>query len=131
MKMFRVVVNGNEYKVGIEELVGEQITLPSPAKGITSIPAPAPAKLAAQPVPANTVEMSKGDNRITAPMPGTILRVAVNAGDKASKGQTLLVLEAMKMENEILAPSDCLIKEVAVSQGVSVNVGDTLVVMSS
>ena len=130
MKMFRVVVNGNEYKVGIEELVEEKACNPSPATK-ASPASPAPAKPAAQPVPAQIIESNPSNGRITAPMPGTILRVAVNAGEKAIKGQTLLVLEAMKMENEILAPSDCLIKEVAVSQGVSVNVGDTLVVMSS
>ena len=130
MKMFRVVVNGNEYKVGIEELVEEKASNPSPTKATTA-PSPTPAKPAAQPVSAPKNESNPSNGRITAPMPGTILRVAINAGEKAIKGQTLLVLEAMKMENEILAPSDCLITEVAVSQGVSVNVGDTLVVMSS
>lgn len=130
MKMFRVVVNGNEYRVGIEELNENQASHPAAvqAKPVSS---PAPPKAAAQPIPTKNIELNQSNGRITAPMPGTILRVAVNAGEKAIKGQTLLVLEAMKMENEILAPSDCLIKEVAVSQGVSVNVGDTLVVMSS
>ena len=130
MKMFRVVVNGNEYKVGIEELGEEKVSNPSPAKAAPA-PSPAPAKAAAQPASAKNIESGPSNGRITAPMPGTILRVAINAGEKANKGQTLLVLEAMKMENEILAPSDCLITEVAVSQGVSVNVGDTLVVMAS
>ena len=130
MKMFRVVVNGNEYKVGIEELVEQKASNPSPAKAAPA-PSPVPAKPAAQPVPARNTESRQSNGRITAPMPGTILRIAVNAGEKAIKGQTLLVLEAMKMENEILAPSDCLITEVAGSQGVSVNAGDTLVVMSS
>ncbi|EKD40510.1 MAG: biotin/lipoyl attachment protein [uncultured bacterium] len=128
MKMFRVVVNGNEYKVGIEEINEQGAN--NPVKTYAA-PSPRPA----QPKPAPKLEQAKGSettsDRITAPMPGTILRVAVNAGDRAIKGQTLMVLEAMKMENEILAPADCMIREVAVTQGVSVNVGDTLVVMSS
>ena len=130
MKMFRVLVNGNEYKVGIEELAEERT--PRPAE-VHSAPAPRPSqpKPAPKQEPAKSGDAVKADGRIVAPMPGTILRVAVKAGDKATKGQTLLVFEAMKMENEILAPSDCVIQEVSVTKGVSVNVGDTLVVLSS
>ena len=128
MKMFRVVVNGNEYKVGIEELTEQGAN--NPAKAYAA-PSSRPAQPKSAPKPEQTKGSESTNDRIAAPMPGTILRVAVNAGDKAIKGQTLMVLEAMKMENEILAPTDCMIREVAVTQGVSVNVGDTLVVMSS
>jgi biotin carboxyl carrier protein len=55
----------------------------------------------------------------------------VNTGDNVTKGQTLLVLEAMKMENEIMAPADGVVQEVNVTQGVSVNAGDILIVLSS
>ena len=68
---------------------------------------------------------------IAAPMPGTVLQVAVSVGDNVTKGQTLLVLEAMKMENEIMAPADGVVQEVNVTQGVSVNAGDILIVLSS
>ncbi len=130
MKMFRVVVNGNEYKVGVEEIAEEKSTTRA---AVSPPPSPKPVQPmpAARPEPAKTVEAGPINGKIVAPMPGTILRVAVNAGEKAIKGQTLMVLEAMKMENEILAPSDCTISEVAVSQGVSVNVGDTLIVMAT
>ncbi|KJR96534.1 MAG: hypothetical protein VR65_27700 [Desulfobulbaceae bacterium BRH_c16a] len=130
MKMFRVVVNGSEYKVGIEELAEEKTGNPGKAHATPS-PRPAQPKASPKPEPAKSVEASTANGRIIAPMPGTILRVAVAAGDKAAKGQTLLVLEAMKMENEILAPADCVIEEVKVAKGVSVNVGDTLIVLSS
>ena len=130
MKMFRVVVNGNEYKVGIEELAEERTTNPA-AKYAASSPRPTQPQAAPKPESTKIAEASAGSGRIVAPMPGTILRVDVNAGEKAIKGQTLLVLEAMKMENEILAPDDCIIQEVKVTKGVSVNVGDTLVVLSS
>lgn len=130
MKMFRVVVNGHEYKVGIEEIAEEKKTGQAVAR---PAPSPQPSQVAPppRPEPAKAGDTGPLNGKIIAPMPGTILRVAVNAGEKAIKGQTLMVLEAMKMENEILAPSDCTIKEVAVSQGVSVNVGDTLAVMST
>jgi biotin carboxyl carrier protein len=130
MKMFRVVVNGNEYKVGIEELAEERTTGPAAARPVEA-PRPTPRKAALKPEPAKAAEAGTANGRIIAPMPGTILRVTVNTGDTVTKGQTLLVLEAMKMENEIQAPADCVIQEVMVTQGVSVNVGDTLIVLSS
>ena len=65
---------------------------------------------------------------ITAPMPGTILKVNVNAGDAVKKGQVLLILEAMKMENEIVAPADGKIASVNVAKGTSVNAGDVYMV---
>jgi len=63
-------------------------------------------------------------------MPGTILDVKVSAGEEVTRGQALLILEAMKMENEIMAPRDGVIDEIRVAVGVSVNSGDLLIVMS-
>ena len=60
-------------------------------------------------------------------MPGTILKVLVSAGQSVSKGDTLLILEAMKMENEITAPSDGTVSAVCVAAGDAVEVGKTLV----
>ena len=62
-------------------------------------------------------------------MPGTILSIAVKAGDSVKAGQVLLILEAMKMENEIVAPRDGTVSRVAVNKGASVNTGDLLVVL--
>ncbi len=66
---------------------------------------------------------------MTAPMPGKVLRVAVNVGAAVNAGDLLLVLEAMKMENEIQAPSAGTVKEIKVSDGSPVNTGDVLVVI--
>ena len=130
MKKFRVVVNGSEYNVEIEEL-SEGTGPPRPAA-----PAPKPAATTpkpATPAPAKAAAAPKDTaaaGAIVAPMPGTVLSVAVEVGVKVTKGQTLLVLEAMKMENEIQAPADGTVQELNVSQGLSVNAGDTLVVLS-
>lgn len=50
-------------------------------------------------------------------MPGKVVKILVTQGQKVSKGETVLVLEAMKMENEIKAPMDGVIKQVHVSEG--------------
>jgi len=135
MKMFRVVVNGSEYKVGIEELAEEnppQPTLLSPAPPAVSVnqqPRQAAAKRPGKLEPPVQETHTDGET-ITAPMPGTIIKVTVDSGTSVSMGQTLLILEAMKMENEIKAPMAGTIKEIKTSQGTSVNAGDILIVLA-
>ncbi len=132
MKMFRVVVNGSEYKVGIEELAEEIASQPNQQKTVVppknTTPKPAASVQPAH-APAKMEAVTSGGT-IVAPMPGTVLQVAVNVGDNVTKGQTLLILEAMKMENEIMAPADGVVQEINTTKGVSVNAGDILVVLS-
>ncbi len=70
-----------------------------------------------------------GEQRVTAPMPGRVLRVLVKPGDKVEHRQGLLVVEAMKMENELTAPKAGTVTEVAVTEGSSVEAGRLLVVI--
>jgi len=70
-----------------------------------------------------------GPSRVTAPMPGKIVRVLVNAGDIVRARQPLVVVEAMKMENELRAGRDGTIAEVHVQEGASVDAGALLVVI--
>ncbi|HLF69855.1 MAG TPA: biotin/lipoyl-containing protein, partial [Actinomycetota bacterium] len=62
-----------------------------------------------------------------APMPGQILSVRVAAGDRVTKGQALVVMEAMKMEHTIRAPIDGVVAAVLCSEGEQVKRGKTLV----
>jgi acetyl/propionyl-CoA carboxylase alpha subunit len=57
------------------------------------------------------------EDRMTAPMPGSIVSVAVNAGDAVTKGQALLVMESMKMETTLTAPRDGVVAEIAYAPG--------------
>lgn len=68
---------------------------------------------------------------LLAPMPGTVLRVAVAAGEAVTEGQPLLWLEAMKMEHRIAAPSDGLVTELPVVPGQQVDVGAVLAVVGA
>ena len=134
MKMFRVVVNGSEYKVAIEELMEENT--PQPIQERAAVPTrqtqpqPLPNQQPRVYPPEAKADSTSSAGTIIAPIPGTVLQVAVGVGDKVIKGQTLLVLEAMKMENEIMAPADGVVKELNVTKGISVNTGDILVVLS-
>ncbi|GAB2967637.1 ATP-grasp domain-containing protein [Amycolatopsis acidiphila] len=67
---------------------------------------------------------------LVAPMPGTVLRVAVAAGDTVAAGDPLLWLEAMKMEHRISAPADGVVAELPVAVGRQVEVGAVLAVVS-
>ena len=60
-------------------------------------------------------------------MPGPIVSVKVNVGDKVEAGTLVAVLEAMKMENEIFAGVDGTVAGISVSAGDSVNSGDVIV----
>jgi propionyl-CoA carboxylase alpha chain len=66
---------------------------------------------------------------LLAPMPGTVVRVAVEQGDHVTAGQPLLWLEAMKMQHQINAPADGFVAELGVGTGDQVEVGRVLAVV--
>ena len=75
--------------------------------------------------------MDEGEAVITAPMPGLVSEVKVALNDKVTKGQPLVILEAMKMFNEITAKTDGIVAELPVVQGDTVSIGQKLVVIES
>ena len=113
MKAYRVNVNGNTYEITLEVIDKADIKTAAPA--------------AAQAAPAAPV--AQGAQTVSAPMPGTILKVNVSNGQAVKKGDVLMILEAMKMENEIMAPCDATVSSVNVSNGASVETGATLCVI--
>lgn len=115
MKNYKVIVNGTAYEVAVEEISAADVKT-SPVAAPTAAPAPAAAPVAA---PA-------GGEKVTAPMPGTILDVKVTEGQAVKAGDILVILEAMKMENEILAPCDGTVAGLAVTKGASVESGATI-----
>jgi glutaconyl-CoA/methylmalonyl-CoA decarboxylase subunit gamma len=113
MKKYVIKLNDKVYEVEMEEVTA------ATSAAITEAAKSAPKAAPAAPV--------SGGQKVEAPMPGTILSIAVKAGDAVKKGQVLAVLEAMKMENEIVSPYDGKVVSVGVSKGDSVNPGDLLV----
>jgi biotin carboxyl carrier protein len=70
-----------------------------------------------------------GPQRVTAPMPGKIVKVLVKAGDEVASRQGLVVIEAMKMENELRATRAGHVKDVHVAEGDLVDTGRLLAVI--
>lgn len=106
-----VTVNGTVFQVEIEkqETVKKTVVAPRPAAHAAA----APAKAAAPAAPAGTTVMKS-------PLPGSIVKVLVQAGQEVKKGDTLLTMESMKMENIIAAEVNGKVKAVLVQPGQNV-----------
>lgn len=77
----------------------------------------------------DTAAGAHGEQAVTAPMPGRVIRILVEPGDAVAVRQGVVVVEAMKMENELRSPKDGRVKEVSVAAGTSVEAGRVLVVI--
>lgn len=129
-----VTVNGKKFEVEVEKVGGAGKSLSrQPAERREAVVKSEPVvetKAAAAPVevaPATT--SATGGTTITSPMPGSILDVKVNVGDKVKFGQTLAILEAMKMENDIPATVDGEVVEIRVKKGDVVETDSVLIVL--
>jgi acetyl-CoA/propionyl-CoA carboxylase biotin carboxyl carrier protein len=92
-------------------------------------PAPAHAALEVEAAARSARSAGAGDGRVTAPMPGTVIEVRVEAGERVESHQPLVVLEAMKMEQVVTAPYDGGVRTVDVGVGDRVASGAVLVVL--
>jgi biotin carboxyl carrier protein len=70
-----------------------------------------------------------GVKKLTAPMPGKVVRVLVEQGEQVEAGAGILVVEAMKMQNEVKSPKKGTVQKLLVSQGAAVNAGDVLAIV--
>jgi biotin carboxyl carrier protein len=70
-----------------------------------------------------------GPKKLTAPMPGKVVRVLLHQGDEVEAGTGVLVVEAMKMQNEVKSPKKGTIQKILVSEGAAVNSGDVLAIV--
>jgi biotin carboxyl carrier protein len=72
---------------------------------------------------------SEGPKKITAPMPGKVVRIISPEGTAVEAGQGVIVIEAMKMQNELKSPKKGVVKKIMAAEGATVNAGDALAVV--
>ncbi|MBM7559490.1 DUF2118 domain-containing protein [Marinitoga litoralis] len=142
IRKFNVKVNGKSYEVEVEELNSNESTQPvapvhkpvqqpvqqhvqQPVQKVEQVPA----KKVETPKPAET-HVSSGNNVVKAPLPGVVVDITVSEGARVSKGQKLLVIEAMKMENEILSDYDGVVEKILVKKGDNVDGDQDLIIIS-
>lgn len=146
MKQYKYKVNGAQYDVTIDSIVGNiakvevngipfevemqgsslvEEDLPTQVADETAAPAVAAAPAAVEAAPAAGAPGAGAP--VKAPLPGVVANILVSVGQAVKKGETVLVLEAMKMENNITAEADGKITGICVAAGDSVMEGTTLV----
>src|SRR5262249_55216794 len=91
-----------------------------------NVPAPA-AEAPPLDEPEQAHAAGEGGDQVVAPMPGTVIRVLVSAGQEVEARETLVVVEAMKMEMPLPAPRAGTVRSVHVAEGDTVGRGETLV----
>ncbi len=130
---YKVTLKGKTYEVEVNQ--GEAMILdeyeayaPAPAAAPASAAAAPAAALAAAPA-APAAPAAVAGEQVVSPMPGTIVKVNVKAGQAVKNGEVLAVLEAMKMENEIMAPHDATVVQVLANVGTKVDTGTPLIVL--
>ena len=122
MKSYTITVNGNVYDVTVEENgAATPAAAAAPRKA-----APAPKAPAAAPKAAGAA----GGIKVEAGAAGKVFKVEASVGQKVSKGDTVIILEAMKMENDIVAPQDGTIATVNAAAGDSVEAGAVLATLN-
>ena len=105
MKSYTITVNGTAYEVTVEET------------GSVSAPTAAPAA-------------GTGAVKVTASVPGKVLKIVASAGQAVKAGDSIIILESMKMEIPVVAPQDGTVASIDTSEGASVENGDTLATMN-
>lgn len=128
MKSYTITVNGNVYDVTVEENGAE------PRKAVPAPKAPAAPRKAAPapkaPAAAPKVAGAAGGIKVEAGAAGKVFKVEASVGQKVSRGDTVIILEAMKMEIPVVAPEDGTVASIDVAVGDAVEAGAVMATLN-
>ncbi len=143
MKQYKYTINGAQFDVTIDSIVGSKakvevngIPFEVEMQGSSLVEEALPTVTTAPAATENTTAAPAAKSGpgagtpVKAPLPGVVTKILVNEGQAVKKGDTVLVLEAMKMENNITAEADGTVSGICVSAGDSVMEGTTLITIA-
>ena len=122
MKSYTITVNGNVYDVTVEENVGGAVA-PAPRKAAAPV---APKAAPAAPKTAGAA----GGIKVEAGAAGKVFKIEASVGQKVSKGDAVVIIEAMKMEIPVVAPEDGTVASIDVAVGDAVEAGAVLATLN-
>ena len=117
MKNYTITVNGNVYDVTVEEN----------GNGAAAAPVAAPK---AAPKAASKAAAGAGSIKVEAGAAGKVFKIEASVGQKVSRGDAVLIVEAMKMEIPVVAPEDGTVASIDVAVGDAVEAGQTLATLN-
>jgi len=131
VRTFNVFIDNEHFSVEVDPVGGTpMVSVVSPtvqqAVAPSAAPASAPVAARAPKSPAPACSVDGHGLRVLAPMPGMIVKYLKSEGDKVTKGDAVVVLEAMKMENALVAPCDGVMKSIKFESGDTVAKGALL-----
>jgi len=122
MKNYTITVNGNVYDVTVEENGSVSTPVAAPKR----VAAPVAAPVASAPA----ASAGNGNIKVEAGAAGKVFKIEKKVGDKVSKGDAILVVEAMKMEIPVVAPEDGTIASIDVAVGDTIEAGAVLATLN-
>jgi oxaloacetate decarboxylase alpha subunit/pyruvate carboxylase subunit B len=132
VRTFNVYIDNEYFSVDVDPTGEVSLLSPAPRVTVAAAPAAVPAQKAVAPAASSPVAGPAADEhaaRLLAPMPGMIVKYLKKEGDAVTKGEAVVVLEAMKMENALVAPCDGIFKSIKFKSGDTVAKGATLCVI--
>lgn len=136
-KTYNLKINGTDYEVCINGIADGKadVTVDGVSydvqicgtKGSAPVPSPAGQSDQVDPIVNPRPTGNETGCTITSPLPGIVLRISVNVGDRVKRGQQVAVIEAMKMENEILSETDGVVRAIFVTRGDSILEGEKII----
>lgn len=134
IRKYIVTIDSNKFEVEVEEngvVKSDKVAVPAvaPVQPVAAAPVAA-APVAAVDEPTVSVAAPADGNKVTAPLPGTLLKITAKQGTVVKEGDELCVIEAMKMENPIASPFSGTVVSVVANEGSMINAGDLILVIA-